>query len=463
MRGMETNLVSSATPATVTDPGTISHQRIAARLNAQARDIAITALEQSHGRATYTWEGNGARFTYLGDTAEGYGETTREYLRPDGTWGTTSPIASSSGNGLINVGLIHFAGADDPVITAKVKIAYLLLTPALDLVNFVIRNYRGPWTDLQSHSEPELGRLADRLVELVEQKSLENPNGGLDLTRIASGEVSVIGWMVKSLESAIYNTMRRQTEHKVYNTDWRESATENDDVPTATSSMLPATAGVDELHLQRTDREYTDALLTQYWMKAATYRTTQRQKLNAYTLLEQFNLPNLHLPPAATRKALLAQLAEAPERAIQSLEAYYCLVTGTPIPSHLLISDDLLEIWRRYDEESAARLLGLYAKQERIVSEIVEGSLSFAKPLTVAAGARARKHLYTYSPDDEAWKALVRRLIPAYSLMTADGNRADWEAVVADIDAYPLSPIKGERDLSAAIVAGYENLEVAAG
>lgn len=358
------------------DPRTQRRSVAADAANARIRDIAIAALAETGGRATYSWEGNGIRVSYLGDNADGsYGESTREYLRGE-RWAPTSPLPSSSGTGLLNLNLEHVRGCEDPIVKAKVAIIWELLDPALDMADYVITNHRSGWSNITAEPRQILDALAQRLNEVLEQKVLENPGAGLDLHLIAAGRPAT-GWVEKNLDAAVFNLMRRLTGTKVTTTSWAAADSDEfeDGLHRVTEAAMPIASAEDTYIETSADAAALDAAV-EFERASKGMRHAARTRLAALTILEKFHLPFLHLPATPERKAMAAALDEDPGIAVRSLEAYYCLITGAPIASHLLLGDDWLEIWREYDVDAAGQMLALHVRQQELVYTVVAGSLA---------------------------------------------------------------------------------------
>lgn len=355
--GMNTTAASLTADALRQSTATANYDATHERVNDVARAIAEQTLALTNGRSTYSWEGNGIRLTYTGDTVDdqgdfAYGPTVREYL-VDGVYKTTAPVPSQSGTGLLNLSLDHVRDCTDPVVEAKRQITWLLLDPSLDLVEYVIRTTT-MWHGLLQTPHKLRTALAIRLAEVIEQKVLENPGGGLDLKDLLDG-TNVVGYMVKTLDGSIFNLVKRIITNEQKHRTVLDTPVDDDDayrrpVAELATEQLPASAELaaidgdadaraiaimEALHAE--DEEVAEAKATNKAIEEATAqiakngsddidddvmalsqqakkvvrsrRGQEKSALVARAFLAQTGLPAPAIPEFETRTQFLAELA----------------------------------------------------------------------------------------------------------------------------------------------------------
>lgn len=493
MAGMNTLTVASLAAdalrqSTVTANYDATHERV----NEVARQIAERALELSGGRSTYSWEGNGIRLAYAGDTVDdqgdfAYGPTTREYLVGD-VYKTTSPFLSQSGTGLLNLALDHVKNCTDPVVEAKRQIAWLLLDPSLDLVEYTIR------TTTQWHAmarEPHKTRVALnlRLAEIIEQKVLENPDGGLDLRDLAEG-VNVVGWMVKTLDGSIFNLMKRININEGKHRTTLDTPVEDDDayrrpIAELATEQLPQSAELDAI-TGADDARAISAMEAIHDEQAAvakarsakeavrSRRAQEKAAIVARTFLTQTGLPTPILPGLDVREAMLAELAaedaahtaaveaaavaaaeeeaatgvdsvpvQTPARelsiAYRSFTAWHNLVHGEFADGDDLVADEWLSIWESFSDDDTETMLSNLAGHPERLTKIVQGVLAVPEKMNAAAKLRVR-NAFKRIADDEDLNTLVAAAVNKYDEFRRGGDFFDWELAALTVMEHPATP-----------------------
>ena len=494
--------------STVTPNYDATHERV----NEAARLIAEQALELSGGRTTYAWEGNGIRLTYTGDTVDdqgdfAYGPTIREYLVGD-QYKTTAPVPSQSGTGLLNLALDHVKDCKDPIVEAKRQITWLLLDPSLDLVEFTIRTSTA-WLGLMQMPHKLRTALAIRLAEVVEQKVLENPGGGLDLRDLLEG-TNVVGYMVKTLDGSIFNLMKRIITNESKHRNTLDTPAEEDDAFRRPSSDLdteqyPASAELDALEgaeaeramaiveaMHREDEKVAEAKAENAAAEAAgekkvhTIRSRRAQEKAAMVsraFFAQTGLPTLVVPKFKTRMSLLwdlefedavysaaveqakveaeAKSAELGEKvapaavdreksiAFRSFVAWHNLLNGESDPRDGEVSDAWMSVWESFSPEDTQQMLGLVTGHEERVAKIVEGVLAVPEPMSSATKRRIRDTMKRLVNHDEV-NSLIAAAIEKYDSYIQGGDFYAWEmaalAVLEHKDGPKLRPTASLSD-----------------
>lgn len=482
--GMNTSTVAAlAADSLRQSTSTPNYDATHERVNEVARAIAEKALAQTGGRSTYSWEGNGIRLTYTGDTVDtqgdfAYGPTIREYLVGD-EYKTTSPTPSQSGTGLLNLALDHVRDSTDPIIEAKRHITWLLLDPALDLVEYTIRTSTA-WHGLMQTPHKLRTALAIRLAEVVEQKVLENPGGGLDLKDLLDG-TNVVGYMVKTLDGSIFNLMKRIITNESKHRTTLDTPVDDDDayrrpVAELATEQLPSSAEADAIEGEATRRAMAivevmhaqEEAVAQAKIenlaaeeagekKAHTVRARRAQEKSAmvaHAFLAQTELPVPVIPNFKTRNALLWDLAfedaqhdalvteakkqaelrdtkpEAvlrdPGMAYYSFMAWHNLLHGESDARDAEVPDAWMTIWESYSPEDTQQMLAFITGHEDRVAKVIEGVLSVPEAMSPATKKRVRDVMKKLADHDEL-NDVMSDAVDAYDVYLQGGSFLDWK------------------------------------
>jgi hypothetical protein len=491
-----TNTSPAALAATSLRASSITpdYDRTHERVNDVCRQIAEVALAATDGRTTYSWEGNGIRLAYAGDTVDdqgdfAFGPTVRQYL-VDGVYKTTAPIPSQSGTGLLNLALDHVRDCDDAVVEAKRQIVFLLLDPSLDLVGYTMR-VTSSWHGLMNESNKIRTALAIRLAEVIEQKVLENPGAGLNLRDLTEG-VNIVGYMVNTLEGSIFNLMKRIHQNESKSLTTLDTPATDDEpvrrphVRVLSKDILPASAEdqaiAGELDIRALARieamaDEADAAAEARAAggKVRPRRMQEKEALVARTFLQQTGLPAPTIPELAERKRLLADLAaedaaydalvaeaeaeaaKASEAAgekvaavipvrelgvaYRSFDAWYNLLHGEFSEHDADVPDRWLTIWEQYSEDDTVALHAAIAGREMRLHTVVAGVMSVPEKMNNVAKLRVRTAMEKYSKDD-TFAQLVAAAAGAYDLARQGLGVEAWEASAAAILAHGDFPKK---------------------
>ena len=472
------------------------------RVNEVARLIAEQALAETEGRATYSWEGNGIRLTYTGDTVDNqgdfeYGPTIREYL-VGGVYKTTAPDPSQSGTGLLNLALDHVKDCTDPVVEAKRQITWLLLDPALDLVGYTIRTSTA-WHGLNQLPHKLLTALSIRLAEVVEQKVLENPGGGLDLRDLLEG-TNVVGYMVKTLDGSIFNLMKRIITNESKHRTVLDTPTDDDDayrrpVAELATEQLPASAEssaidgdadaraiaiMEKMHAEeemvaeaKAANKAADEAGEKKAHNVRSRRAQEKAAIVARAFLAQTGLPTPHIPSFETRLQFLAELAAedaAYELAVaatkaaseqQSMEsgedvtpaavireesiafrsfmAWHNLLNGESDPRDAVVSDEWLALWELYDADLTEQMLTFVVGHEDRLLKVVQGLLSIPEPMTPATKRRIRESMKRIVNHDEV-NLLISAAIDKYDAFIQGGDLEEWKLAATTVIEHKHGP-----------------------
>jgi len=458
MPGMNTlnaaTLVADALrQSTVTPNYDATHERV----NAVARAIAEQTLEATGGRTTYSWEGNGIRLTYTGDTVDDHGEfaygpTIREYL-VDGQYKTTAPVPSQSGTGLMNLALDHVRDCHDPVVEAKRQIAWLLLDPSLDVVEYVIRTTT-QWNAMAREPHKTRVALNIRLHEIIEQKVLQNPGSGLDLHDLVRG-VNVVGWMVKTLDGCVRPIMNRirQTEEKLATT--LDTPVGEDDayrrpVADLAPEQLPRSAEQEAIEGDD-DARAIAALEAMYAEqdavkdareaqgKVRSRRAQEKAAIVARMFFTQTGLPAPALPGVDVRQQLLAELTDDESLAYRSFIAWDNLMFGESTEEDETISDEWLSLWAPYTEDDTEAMIGIVGGHPGRLAKVLQGVLAVPEKMNAATKLRITK-AFKRIADVEDLNELVAAAVVKYDEFRRGGDSAAWEAAAATVIAHAAAP-----------------------
>lgn len=472
------------------------------RVNEVARLIAEQALAQTGGRTTYSWEGNGIRLTYTGDTVDDqgdfdYGPTVREYL-VDGAYKTTAPMPSQSGTGLLNLALDHVKDCHDPIVEAKRQIVWLLLDPALDLVEYTIRTSTA-WHGLMQTPHKLRTALAIRLAEVVEQKVLENPGGGLNLQDLLEG-TNVVGYMVKTLDGSIFNLMKRIITNEAKHRTVLDTPVDDDDayrrpIVELATEQLPASAEsaaidgdadaraiaiMEALHAEdemiSAAKAENKAAEESGAKKVHTVRSRRGQEKSAMVaraFLSQTGLPTPHIPEYETRAMLLADLAEeeavhsaavaaakqeadklseesgekvsptpvirAESIAYRSFLAWHNLLNGDSDPRDADVSDEWLSVWEAYTPDLTEQMLAFITGHEERLTKVVEGVLALPEPMSPATKRRIRDTMKRTVNHSEV-NLLISAAIDKYDAYIQGGDFYEWEQAAFTVLEHESGP-----------------------
>lgn len=436
------------------------------RINEVARAIAAQALAVTGGRATYSWTGNGIRLVYTGDTVDdqgdfAYGPTIREYLVGD-EYKTTSPIPSQSGTGLLNLSLDHVKDCSDPVVEAKRQIAWLLLDPSLDLVEYTIRTTTA-WQGLLQTPHKIRTALAIRLAEVVEQKVLENPGGGLDLKDIVEG-TNVVGYMVKTLDGSIFNLMKRIITNESKHRTTLDTPTDDDDayrrpVAELATEQLPQSAELDAITNGDDLRaiETMEAMQDEQTAIAAarankttvrSRRASEKSAIVARTFLSQTGLPSIELPSVEMRLQLLEELDKDETLAFGSFIAWHNLMYGESTEADYEVTDAWISLWKSYTADDTEAMIGLVGNHPDRVAKIVEGLLAVPDKMNAAAKLRILNTVRRLADDTEL-NNLVAAAADKYDAHRRGGNAADWQMAARAVIKHKACPVESIADLTA--------------
>jgi len=499
MPGMNTlNAAALAADALRQSTVTANYDATHERVNAVARKIAEEALAVTGGRSTYSWEGNGIRLTYTGDTVDdhgdfAYGPTIREYL-VDGEYKTTAPTPSQSGTGLLNLALDHVRDCHDPIVEAKRQIAWLLLDPSLDLVEYVIR------TTTQWHAmarEPHKTRVAlnIRLHEIIEQKVMQNPGSGLDLHDLVNG-VNVVGWMVKTLDGCVRPIMNRIRLNEGNQATTLDTPVDDDDayrrpIAELATEQLPQSAemaaisgAVDARATATLEAMYAeqDAVKTarEGNAKVRSRRAQEKAAIVARTFFAQTGLPTPIVPSVAVREQLLAELdeeqaayaelvkkaekaaaaeAEAqgvkvpvvmPDRATsiayRSFLAWHNLVHGEFGED---VPDEWLSLWESYSDDDTETMIGHVGSHPERLEKVVRGVLAVPEKMNAATKLRIR-NAFKRIVDNEELNELVAAAVTKYDEYRRGGDFAAWDLAARTVMEHQAAPkMKSVEELGA--------------
>lgn len=429
--------------ASTSAPSTLT-QQTADSIDRSARHIAEVALTASGGRNTFDWEGPDFRMTYAGDTPDGFGQTRRSYRLPNGDWSNVATERSGAGTGMVNLAIEHFAGCEDPVFLAKRDIIWELLAVSEQLFALVVAEYRGPYSGLTTESGVLLDELRVRLTEVLEQKVLENPGTGLNLSDIAGG-TSLVGWAKAMLSGSVYYTMLRLRQNLATQRAFSEAVDEDEYSDFSDIADSEFTESAESQYLEQRDRASLEHSVATHIQLIAKARGHEQTVLRAWAVLSHLGLPAPKRPTPELRRQMLAELDETPELAWDSLEAYSRL--NDPVPRHLQVPDHWVELWRTLPTDAhgyspgAEELLATAARNRTVVETIVLAVIGFHSPLTTAARRRAAAVL---SGDirDVTLRKLVTEVINGFDLMRTTGATADFAQAANEFIAHPLSPMK---------------------
>jgi hypothetical protein len=503
MAGMNTQSIADLAAASLRESLTApNYDATHERVNDVARTIAEKALSLTGGRATYSWEGNGIRLTYTGDTVDdqgdhAYGPTVREYLVGD-EYKTTSPTPSQSGTGLLNLSLDHVRDCTDPVVEAKRQITWLLLDPSLDLVEYTIRTSTA-WHGLMQTPHKLRTALAIRLAEVIEQKVLENPGGGLDLKDLIDG-TNVVGYMVKTLDGSIFNLMKRIITNEAKHTTTLDTPVEDDDayrrpVAELATEQLPQSAeavaigGADDLRalsqLEVMQEEQTSINAAREAAKKVRPRRAQEKAyLVARTFLSQTGLPSPVIPDVATRELLVAEMAAeeaaftAAVKAAEAKAKEESERTGTKVsPEPVIresniayesflawhnilhaieddanapeISDEWLSIWDSYAADDTELMLNYIVGKEERLAKVVEGIISVPETMSPATKLRVRNAMMRLA-DEPDLNDKVSAAVDKYDFIRRGQDASDWQEAVDAVITHKASKVRTLDELTKA-------------
>lgn len=481
MAGMTTTTVPATLAAdalrqsTVTADYDATHERV----NEVARLIAEQALTLTGGRRTYSWEGNGIRLTYTGDTVDDqgdvvFGPTVREYL-VDGMYKTTAPTPSQSGTGLLNLALDHVKDCQDPIVDAKRQLVWLLLDPALDLVGYTMRTSTA-WHGLMQSPHKLRTALAIRLAEVIEQKVLENPEGGLDLGDLLDG-TNIVGYMVKTLDGAIFNLMKRIITNEAKHSTILDTPTEDGDayrrpVADLDTEQLPVSAETAALEgaADRRALAILEAMLTEEEAVSAAKtankaalasgeckthnirvrRGQEKAAIVARQFLAQTGLPTPLVPDTATRNQLVAELVEDDTLAYRAFMAWHNLLHGESGPRDGEVSDAWLSIWESYSPDDTDLMLTVIAGREERLSKVTAGVLTVPEPMSPTTKKRIRDTMKR-AADHDGLNKLMAAAVDKYDQFIQGASPTGWEAAALTVLEHPHAPaLRTVAELAAA-------------
>lgn len=458
----------SVTASTNTAHANTTQDAISAAVAAEIRTIATLALIESDGRASYTY-------------------TPIE-----------RPSATGIGYLLVSAEILMEQGlAGDPVFETKKNVLWLLSHPGLDLVGRAARkaNVSGPVQD----------KVAVRLMELLERKVFQNPNGetaaddevsgaGLDLVRVthptpklnAAGQpvldadgtplmnpvADAVGWARQFLASAVGPTVKRILRYDpslLTSFNEVESDASGSEAPNGVLRMIVDLGpSAEDQHIDaadeqnHADRGETSLEALERWKLASDKkRGVARIRIDADALRDGLALPELcTLSTGSELRALSALVDSDPTLARRSLENCADGIYDEALVPDTNMNGALLGLWDNYTAADSARLLDT---ETRVIKLLVRAALTMdEKPGAIICGAVRR--LARTASSRPGWNALATRLVNAYVAEYFSGvnsanafNRdeaardaveadraaaaAGWPAAAAEALAWPGAPL----------------------
>lgn len=318
------------------------------------------------------------------------------------------------------IGIEHY-DLSDPVAEAKRNILWLLLDPALDildpLVAAVVRrdNLSGVMRDI----------LRDRLVEILEQKVMADPPSGLDLALIEEG-ASPVAWAKTMLERSAHPTTVNRLKYGAH----RGSIP----ITKETEPLLPPTHIPESMEF--------DALVDDITGDVKYQRTRTRVKVAADTLREAYQLPVLETPPSPeTRNRIISALERDMQLAHIALqyriELGENIMDGADLDKTLIqVPHEIVYAWMWYSQLQAARLFDL----DPLVAHIVLMDALSPDPRPGREHVRKVKSVLRLASSKPGWLGAIYKAYDAFldSRYELENERSANTAISRDAIGYEV-------------------------
>lgn len=307
----------------------------------------------------------------------------------------------------------------DPLLEAKRDIFWLLMTPELDII--------GPVVSSVAHRDNLSGYmrdvLADRLAEILEQKTMTDPPKGLDLQRIVDG-ASAVAWAKTMVENSAHPTTVSRLRY----------ATARNSIPIMeeTEALLPPTTIPESMEF--------DSLVDDIVGDIKYQRERARLKTAADAIRTSYQLPPLETSPSpANREELLEELAS--DMRLAHLALQYRIELGDSLSDDVL-NDALLQVppaavlaWSWYEMPQAERVFDL----DPLVAHIILTDALSLDPRPGRNDIRKVKSMLRLASSRAGWLAAIFPAFDAFldSRYEAENERSSaGPRVIADETAY---------------------------
>lgn len=307
----------------------------------------------------------------------------------------------------------------DPLLEAKRDIFWLLMTPDLDII--------GPVVSSVAHRDNLSGYmrdvLADRLAEILEQKTMTDPPKGLDLQRIVDG-ASAVAWAKTMVENSAHPTTVSRLRY----------ATARNSIPIMeeTEALLPPTTIPESMEF--------DSLVDDIVGDIKYQRERARLKTAADAIRTSYQLPPLETSPSlANRETLLQELAS--DMRLAHLALQYRIELGDSLNDEVL-HDALLQVppaavlaWSWYEMPQAERVFDL----DPLVAHIILTDALSLDPRPGRNDIRKVKSMLRLASSKPGWLATIFPAFDAFldSRYEAENERSSaGPRTVVDETAY---------------------------
>lgn len=225
----------------------------------------------------------------------------------------------------------------DPVIRAKKEILWILLEPELNICQ-TVTNYIGARENLSLYMKDI---LHDRLLEILEQKTMQDPPSGFDLEMAAT--TKPVAWAKSMLERSSHSTTINRLRFAAHRAITVPFDRDYEEIPPV---FLPE------------NMEF-DVLVDDIVGDLKYQRQRSRVKIAATTLREAYHLPELTTPASPdVRTRLIAELEKDTRLAHIALE-YRIAAAHGDVDELLQVPREAVFAWMWYSEAQAKRLLAL--------------------------------------------------------------------------------------------------------
>lgn len=282
----------------------------------------------------------------------------------------------------------------DPLLEAKRDIFWLLMTPELDII--------GPVVASVAHRDNLSGYmrdvLADRLAEILEQKTMSDPPKGLDLQRVVDG-ASPVAWAKTMVENSAHPTTVSRLKY----------ATLRNALPITeeTEVLLPTTSIPESMEFEMLVDDIAGDVKYQ--------RERTRLKTAADAIRRVYQLPLLETSPSMPgREALLEKLAA--DMRIAHIALQYRIELGDMLDDDAL-NDALLQVppaavlaWSWYELPQAERVFDL----DPLVAHIILSDALSLDPRPGRNDIRRVKSMLRLASSKPGWLAAIYPAFDAF-------------------------------------------------
>jgi len=301
----------------------------------------------------------------------------------------------------------------DAVVMAKKQILWILLDPELDICR-TVANYVSNRENLSPYMRDI---LHDRLLEILEQKTMQDPPSGFDLEMAAT--TKPVAWAKSVLEKSSHATTINRLRYAAHKTITVPFDRDYEEIPPV---FIPESMEFDVL---------VDDIIGDVKYQ----RQRSRIKTAATTLREAYQLPLLTTPASPdVRSRLIEALEKDTSLAHIALEYRVEAARGDIDDLLVQVPREAVFAWMWYSEQQAARLLTL----DPLVAHIVLLDALTPDPRPGREHVRKVKSILRMASGRRGWMSTVYDAYDAFldSRFELQHERSATEKLVSRADEF---------------------------